>query len=136
MNDKALQFLFGDIGKPPMPSPDQTPRQVSGTPVADGTADKGAAPNYKTTAAFATSQQLKQLKARVADNAKNIDNIGDVQTTNTLHVKSLSKKFESEVKKLQVENECLKDEVAMLKKIILKGSECTTKLGDDEAGSQ
>jgi hypothetical protein len=135
VNDHSLSFIYGDISKAPMPAPEATP--PAGTPKRSG---RTTPPMHSRP--YITPNDIHEITQRLASQGQRLNLVSVEQNCATRNVNKLSKKFEgnlseheAEMKKLKEEHERMKDDIALMKKLLLKGSESTTKLGDDAEGS-
>jgi hypothetical protein len=117
VNDQPLQFVFSELGQPPMPTP--TEQQTPGK----------AAP-LRFSAQYVTSYEFNQLKARVTDNEQRVNGLTDMHNGAVKNVKTLKQKFETKldeaetkIKGVQGEQAVMKQDIALLKKMLLKDTD-------------
>jgi hypothetical protein len=152
LNDTTLQFAFGDVGKPPMPAPDSTPRKAMQPANKDKDMSVKSPPTVPVSApqlaplpvtGYANASDVNKLFHHVNDVVRATNRSTDHQNKAAQNVKTLQTKFENKLAEqdgnlrgMKDEMACLREEIEMLKKMVGKGSESTTKLGDDEEGKK
>jgi hypothetical protein len=136
VNDSTLKFLYGPIGTPPMPNPSETPNKGT-NPSGNNTGDRNPLSLHNLVHSVFDKQLADAHRANAMDREiKKHDNTIDLQNKVIAGMRNQHAKLEAEMKnkevKLQNKQAALEKEIEILKKLVLKGSDSSTKQGGDE----